>query len=66
MLFTSAVRHKDPAQESARILMALDERNTKILEHLQHQEMLWSMQMREITEKQLRQQQRRRLDEEDE
>lgn len=51
VLFASAVGHKDIAQDNNRLLLAMEERNARILEHLQHQETLWSMQLREITNK---------------
>jgi hypothetical protein len=51
VLFASAVGHKDIAQDNNRLLLAMEERTARILEHLQHQETMWSMQLREITNK---------------
>jgi hypothetical protein len=54
VLFVSAAGHKDLTQDNNRLLSTLEERNARILEHLQHQEALWSMQLREIANKQKR------------
>jgi len=48
ILLMSAIRHRDFLRENNQLLRDLTEKNVQILGHLQQQEVLWSMQLREL------------------